>query len=166
MHAKSWLIGLLTGTVGGCLAAWYLLRQNWSGDSAWLRAQLHTAERQAGDTQRRLEATSAEAGDLRTRLARMQQELDALRQTAAAGAAPSAETVSPESPPADDLQQIHGIGPRISGVLNDASITRFSQLAGQDVEKLRDLLRSHNIVADPSGWPARAAELAWGDAAG
>ncbi|GBD90422.1 50S ribosomal protein L17 [bacterium BMS3Abin04] len=59
----------------------------------------------------------------------------------------------------DDLKKIEGIGPKIVGILNDAGITTFKDLAESDTDKVRGLLeeaggryKSH----DPSTWVEQA----------
>jgi len=63
--------------------------------------------------------------------------------------------------PADDLQVIEGIGPKIAGLLQAANITTFDQLAGTDVNRLRQILAEAGLarLADPETWPKQA-ELA------
>jgi len=38
--------------------------------------------------------------------------------------------IEPASGPADNLQTLKGVGPKLAGQLNDAGITRFDQIAG------------------------------------
>ncbi len=59
----------------------------------------------------------------------------------------------------DDLKKIEGIGPKIAGILNDAGINTFKDLAESDTDKVRSLLekaggryKSH----DPSTWVEQA----------
>lgn len=59
----------------------------------------------------------------------------------------------------DDLKKIEGIGPKIVGILNDAGINTFKDLAESDTDKVRGLLeeageryKSH----DPSTWAEQA----------
>jgi predicted flap endonuclease-1-like 5' DNA nuclease len=68
----------------------------------------------------------------------------------------------PEPPPKprkhDDLRRIEGIGPKISGLLRDAGITTFSQLADTHVDRLKEILAAAGIggLADPSSWTEQA----------
>ncbi len=67
---------------------------------------------------------------------------------------------APASP--DDLTRIEGIGPKISGLLHEAGITTFAQLAATDVETLRQILVRAGrrfAMASPETWPEQA-ELA------
>ena len=59
----------------------------------------------------------------------------------------------------DDLKKIEGIGPKIAEILNSNGINSFSDLAGTEAEKIREMLKeaggrfaSHN----PETWPAQA----------
>ena len=67
----------------------------------------------------------------------------------------------------DDLVIIEGIGPKISGVLQSAGIQTFSQLAGLDAEKIKEILGAADArlarIADPTSWPAQAKMAAAGE---
>lgn len=68
-----------------------------------------------------------------------------------------AEEEAAEAPEPDDLTRIEGIGPKISGLLQDAGITTFSQLANADVEQLKEMLLEAKLrIADPTTWPEQA----------
>jgi predicted flap endonuclease-1-like 5' DNA nuclease len=68
------------------------------------------------------------------------------------------------SPKPDDLTLIEGIGPKIAGILKEAGIETFAQLAISDVEALRALLLQANLrVNDPTTWPEQARLAAAGD---
>jgi predicted flap endonuclease-1-like 5' DNA nuclease len=75
----------------------------------------------------------------------------------------------PSPPPAqpDDLKRIEGIGPRISGVLQEAGIRTFEQLADTDAGRIREILEAADPnllrLADPATWPEQAALAAEGD---
>jgi large subunit ribosomal protein L27 len=67
---------------------------------------------------------------------------------------------------ADDLKKIEGIGPKISELLNNAGIFTFTQLAGTDASKVKEILSeagnryaSHN----PTTWPQQAQMAADGE---
>lgn len=81
---------------------------------------------------------------------------------AATQSAPVIEgAVVPAGP--DDLEVIEGIGPKIAGVLTDAGISTFTQLAETSVEQLEDILRTAGIrLADPGTWPTQARLAATG----
>ena len=78
---------------------------------------------------------------------------------------PAPEPAAP--PPADDLKRIEGIGPKISGVLQQAGISTFAQLADTEVERLRDILAASDPrllrLADPTTWPEQARLAASGE---
>ena len=57
----------------------------------------------------------------------------------------------------DDLKRIEGIGPKISGVLQDAGVTTYAQLAATFVEDLHQIIKRGGIrVAFPESWPEQA----------
>lgn len=75
---------------------------------------------------------------------------------------PASEEHSTEARP-DDLRHIEGIGPRISGVLEEGGVATFRQLADADPDALRRMLRDEGLYfADPSTWPEQAALAATG----
>jgi predicted flap endonuclease-1-like 5' DNA nuclease len=67
----------------------------------------------------------------------------------------------PEAPAADDLTRIEGIGPKISGVLQEAGINTFAQLADTDPGSLEEILEAADPrlrrLANPATWPEQAA---------
>jgi predicted flap endonuclease-1-like 5' DNA nuclease len=74
---------------------------------------------------------------------------------AAVQAAPAAEEAEP-SPP-DDLKLVEGIGPKISGLFQEAGITTFAQLADTEVSWLKQIVLDAGIrIADPTTWPDQA----------
>jgi predicted flap endonuclease-1-like 5' DNA nuclease len=75
------------------------------------------------------------------------------------------EEAAPPPPEPDDLQRIEGVGPKIAGVLQEAGITTFAQLAQADVGRLREILTEVGIsrISDPSTWPEQAKLAADGD---
>ncbi len=100
-----------------------------------------------------------------------------------ATAEPSIEVVEPAAPapeprvveeeaavvesvpvPPDNLKRIEGIGPKISGVLQEAGIKTFAQLAETEVSRLQAILDDAGIrLAYPETWPEQAALAAAGD---
>lgn len=64
---------------------------------------------------------------------------------------------------ADDLKRIEGIGPKISGVLQEAGITTFAKLAAADVGRLKQILKDAGVrLAFPGTWPEQASLAAAG----
>jgi predicted flap endonuclease-1-like 5' DNA nuclease len=66
---------------------------------------------------------------------------------------------------ADDLTKVEGIGPKINGILNEAGIFTFAQLAAADPAKLKQLLDAAGPryrMHDPASWPAQSAMAAAG----
>ena len=72
-----------------------------------------------------------------------------------------AEPVEP-----DDLTQIEGIGPKISGLFQDAGILTFARLAASRPDELSRILREEDErlarLADPTTWPQQASLAAAG----
>lgn len=67
---------------------------------------------------------------------------------------------------ADDLKKIEGIGPKIAGLLNDAGIVTFADVAKASAPKLKKILvaaGSRYQMHDPKTWPAQAKLAAKGD---
>jgi predicted flap endonuclease-1-like 5' DNA nuclease len=57
----------------------------------------------------------------------------------------------------DDLTIIEGIGPVIAGLLQQAGITTFAQLAETDLSRLEQILReAHLPISDPTTWADQA----------
>jgi len=78
-----------------------------------------------------------------------------------------AEASEPESPVAvspDTLTRIEGIGPKVSGVLGEAGVLTFAQLAEASVEQLNGWLQAAGLAfMDPATWPQQASLAAAGD---
>lgn len=71
--------------------------------------------------------------------------------------------VATTSPIVDDLTLIEGVGPKINSVLHNAGIHTFADLAGSDVERLRQILLEAGLrVNNPASWPQQAALAAAG----
>jgi large subunit ribosomal protein L27 len=80
-------------------------------------------------------------------------------------AAPKAEAVAVVAPKAaavsgsDDLKKIEGIGPKIEGLLNEAGITTFTQLAEASAESVKEILTAAGpryAIHDPATWARQA----------
>ncbi len=65
----------------------------------------------------------------------------------------------------DDLTRIEGIGPKLEGILNQAGIDTYKELATLTPEALKDLVRSAHFTSpvDTTTWPRQAALAASGD---
>ena len=74
----------------------------------------------------------------------------------AAKAAEAAKASASAEP--DDLTRIEGIGPKISGVLQEAGIKTFAQWATTDVERIEEILEEAKLLrlAKPKTWPRQA----------
>ena len=74
-----------------------------------------------------------------------------------AAAEPSASVAEAAPPKPDNLTQIEGIGPKIAGLLQEANITTFDQLAATEVSRLEEILEAANLhMVDPTSWPEQA----------
>jgi predicted flap endonuclease-1-like 5' DNA nuclease len=81
-------------------------------------------------------------------------------------AEPAAEPAAAESTQTDDLTLIHGIGPKIASILQEAGIDSFKRLAQITPEHLREILQAANInirLVEPESWPAQAQVAAQGN---
>ncbi len=64
----------------------------------------------------------------------------------------------------DDFTKLEGVGPKISGLLNDNGITTYQQLADTSVEDLSGVLTDAGLrFANPESWPEQAKFAADGD---
>ncbi len=67
---------------------------------------------------------------------------------------------TPEPPPAENLEDIEGIGPKLAEVLHAAGLRTLKQLASTEVAELQKILKAAggNKYArnDPSSWPQQA----------
>ena len=60
----------------------------------------------------------------------------------------------------DDLKKVEGIGPKIEGLLNDAGIYSYAQLADADPASIKQILSdagNRYRMHDPGTWPEQAA---------
>ena len=60
----------------------------------------------------------------------------------------------------DDLKVVEGIGPKIEGLLNDAGIYTFAELANTASERIKEILvaaGSRFQMHDPGTWPQQSA---------
>lgn len=77
-----------------------------------------------------------------------------------AAAEPQAEKpASKKAPKLDDLKVIEGIGPKIEQLLKDGGIGTWAELAGAEVERLKEILEAAGPryqIHDPGTWPAQA----------
>ncbi|GAB4168820.1 MAG: hypothetical protein Fur005_30210 [Roseiflexaceae bacterium] len=63
----------------------------------------------------------------------------------------------------DDLEIIEGIGPRIAGVLKQAGVTSFAQLAAMEASQISAIVKAGGVrIAHTESWPRQAALAADG----
>lgn len=83
-------------------------------------------------------------------------------ETAAPKAAVPVETTAKgasKSPAGDSerLERIDGIGPKVAGILKEAGIGTYAQLAQADIEHLRQILQANHLnFINPDTWPEQA----------
>ena len=68
-------------------------------------------------------------------------------------------TTAKSSDTKDKLTKIEGIGPKVNGLLNDAGIMTFAQLAKAEYDQLKDILAaagSRYQMMEPATWPQQA----------
>jgi len=83
-----------------------------------------------------------------------------------AAASPIAMVESaPESAASDDLKQISGIGPKLEGLLNEAGISRFEQIASLTTAQIADLDDILNFKGriERDDWVGQAKRFASGE---
>lgn len=65
------------------------------------------------------------------------------------------KTAKPPAP--DNLKLIEGIGPKVEKLFGEAGITTYRDLAGADVDRLREILQDANLyMLNPQSWPEQA----------
>jgi large subunit ribosomal protein L17 len=101
-------------------------------------------------------------------LPKSEPQLEAVPPEKVAEAAPASAQptdTAPKTPvAADDLTQIEGIGPKTSGVLQNAGISSFDQLAAANTSSLKQILQAAGLrLGDPTTWPEQARLAASGD---
>ena len=58
----------------------------------------------------------------------------------------------------DNLKRIEGVGPKVAGLLQDAGILTFTQLAETDIAALREILKAARLTfLNPQTWSEQAA---------
>jgi predicted flap endonuclease-1-like 5' DNA nuclease len=117
--------------------------------------KLETTVKEKEDKIKQLEEAAAQAGALEGTLTERTKEVESLRAQIAkleAAAAP------PEPVQPDDLTRIEGIGPKVSGALQENGIKTFKALADATPDQLVDILTKAGIgkITVPDTWPEQA----------
>jgi len=76
------------------------------------------------------------------------------------------KTTAKKAAKADDLKKVEGIGPKIAGLLNDAGIITFADLAKAPIKTLKKVLADAGNrfkMHDPKTWAAQAELAAKGE---
>lgn len=74
--------------------------------------------------------------------------------------------VEAAAPAKEDLTKIEGIGPKVQGLLYDAGIMTYAQLAAKTPEQLDEIMDAAGSIykaMDETSWPKQAALAAAGD---
>lgn len=132
-------------------------------DVAQLSARVGAADETIAALQAELATAQAEVAALAQKLAQMEGEGAAAMESTRMPTETLVEATAP-SPP-DDLSIIEGIGAKIAGVLQNAGIHTFAQLAATDVSRLETILAEAGPrfqLAEPASWPQQAALAAAG----
>ena len=125
-------------------------------------AELHPTdyEREEAVRQAKAEANAKAAEARKAAAAKKKAEAAARAADAKAAAAKEAAAAGVADSEPDDLTRIEGIGPNISGVLQEAGIKTFAQLADSNAEQLEQIIvdAGGNLanLADPATWPTQA----------
>ncbi|MDX1616081.1 MAG: hypothetical protein R3300_17350 [Candidatus Promineifilaceae bacterium] len=122
-----------------------------------------TEEQAPGDESREEPVTAPEPPQ---ELPEPEEETTAVSAEEAAAAEEAEEAAGPvEEQPADDLRRIEGVGPKVAGLLQEADIRTFGDLAQAEEAQLREILDEASLrMINPSTWPEQAklaAEGAW-----
>ncbi len=121
-------------------------------DHASLKYQFSELEKDNNGHKARIRSLEADYAILEGKMRKLETSLAAASPTVAAEVA-------------DDLKKVEGIGPKIEGLLNDAGIHTWAQLADAQVEKLQKVLDEAGKrfqIHDPSTWPEQARMAAEG----
>ncbi|MBN1641475.1 MAG: hypothetical protein JXA09_09585 [Anaerolineae bacterium] len=140
MVSWGWVIVFaIVGLLLGVLIGWILWGRKWKAcekRARELEGTLHRQESEIADLKAERQGAGVRIGELEAALADAQ-----------------AATAEPE-----DLTVIEGIGPKVSGLLAQAGIINYAQLAAASVDRLREIMREASLaMADPSTWPDQAA---------
>lgn len=106
--------------------------------------------------------------DLKFKLQQSREDLEKSLIQRAANHPPEA-VAADENSGSDNLMKIEGIGPVLAKLLNKAGLKSYGDLAGTEVDKLKQILSeagSRYKVHDPTSWPVQsklAAEGKWED---
>jgi predicted flap endonuclease-1-like 5' DNA nuclease len=157
--APWWLFWLLAILFIVSMGIWWLLQ---SGQEPAQSEETAPTPVVATDT---VEAQAASPGEVEP-APTAEIEADAAEPASTADLGPSQPepAAAPAPPVGDDLKRIEGIGPKISGLLKDAGITTFIQLADTEVSRLEQILEAADLrLANPETWPEQAKLAAAGD---
>ncbi|HKJ27871.1 MAG TPA: DUF4332 domain-containing protein [Anaerolineales bacterium] len=76
------------------------------------------------------------------------------------------EAAAEAAPAAEDLTKIEGVGPKVQGLLYEAGIKTYAQLAAKTPEELDTIMDAAGSIyraMDETSWPKQAALAAAGD---
>jgi predicted flap endonuclease-1-like 5' DNA nuclease len=123
-------------------------------------AELHPTDFAAEEEVRRAkEEAKRKAAEAKKAAAAKKAEPKAKAEAEAKAVEKAVEKPAPPAKP-DDLKKVEGIGPKISGILQDAGITTFAQLSDMDEDRINKILEEADPkllrLAHPASWPQQA----------
>lgn len=123
------------------------------------RASVSTLESERDDAKAALAAAQTQTAEAK------ETSLAAAPSPAAAVSQPTAAASASDSTQPDDLKQISGIGPKLEGLLLEAGITRFEQIANLTAAQILDLDDILNFKGriERDDWVGQAKRLAAGE---
>lgn len=138
----------------------------WEGDFNSLKYQLEEAQNDVGRLRTNLQRCEADKAVLKTKLERAQADggevasaaAGFLAKDVAAGGVTGGAALS-GSQKEDDLQIVHGIGPKTAALLRDNGYRSWSDLAAARLDDLRQLLEEAGErfrLLRPETWPQQA----------
>jgi predicted flap endonuclease-1-like 5' DNA nuclease len=158
-----WAIILFTvGLLLGLLIAWLWLRKRITRceqESRELRASLEAAEEKAAGLEARVHGKEEAIRGLTAQLEERDEAIGQFEEAIGTRNLQIADLQAQLAPPEpQDLARIEGIGPRISGLLQEAGILTYAQLAAAEVSKLEQILADAGLahLANPGTWPEQA----------
>lgn len=130
------------------------------------KSESKTASKKAESTSSKSEAKStsdvkadSSAKEKEAKTTAKKSDSTAAKEAAPKAAATAKKTTAKKADKGDDLTKIEGIGPKIKGLLHDAGIVTFADLADAKEDTLKDILAaagSRYSMHNPATWPQQS----------